>query len=470
MLLGADTDEMRGVQKECLEVARTADQVIAFLVALVVVLKAMSFWTGGSSAAYAAYLESTVIPWLKKVSAALKLFARVLGANAQAQDDISAGETVDLSALPRYQPAQLPATSCTDAPCITVPGSTPAATGATAPASSPAGVDGSSATTPGAPQAPGAVPGAGSTYTGGTGGGIPAAGGAGALGATGGGSGGSGGALPTGSATDALGTGSTEPATGTASGTTGGADTSTYDAGQASTGDALGGGATPTSTPLSPASDGSGGTGGTGAGTYAAAGTAGALGVGSAAALAGRGSGSGTGFTSPDGFDYTRVQGVANNANVTPEFLRRTEQIATKLGCKPQDLLAVMSFETGGSFSPAQPNSAGGSARGLIQFMPDTARGLGTTSAELVRMSPVRQLDYVEKYFGTGRYTTVEGLYSKVLAGRAVNDPTATLFEQGSARTGRAYTANRGVDINRDGLVTAGEAAAKVRARIRPGD
>ncbi|MGL5909467.1 MAG: hypothetical protein ACRCZP_05665, partial [Phycicoccus sp.] len=250
----------------------------------------------------------------------------------------------------------------------------------------------------------------------------------------------------TGSATGALGAG-------TSSGGPGG--TSTY-GGDASSYDGPGGpGTSPTVTE---------GDGGSNAGTYAAAGTAGALGVGGAAALAGRGLGAGDGFTSPNGFDYHRIQGVKDNPNVTPEFLRRTEQIAAKLGCPPEHLMAVMSFETGGSFSAAQKNLAGGSATGLIQFMPATARGLGTTTAELARMTPVQQLDYVEKYFGNGRYTTVEGLYSKVLAGRAVNDPEGVLFREGT----RAYRANRGVDIDRDGLITAGEAAAKVRARILP--
>ncbi|QIM21647.1 hypothetical protein G7075_11775 [Phycicoccus sp. HDW14] len=46
MILGADTDEMRDVQKDCLEAAKVADQVVVFLTALVIVLKAASFWTG----------------------------------------------------------------------------------------------------------------------------------------------------------------------------------------------------------------------------------------------------------------------------------------------------------------------------------------------------------------------------------------------------------------------------------------
>ncbi|MGG5259441.1 hypothetical protein [Phycicoccus avicenniae] len=477
MILGADTDEMRDVQKDCLEAAKVADQVTMFLTALVVVLKAMSFWTGGSSAAYAAYLEGTVIPWLKKISMALKAFAQVLGANAQAQDEVSAGKDVDLSALPRYQSPQLPQTNATDTPPVmsfpggtgagaTVPGATgssdpgatpgtPAANGSTYDGSSTTGV-GASAGTAGATSGASTGSGTGGTFTGGGAGGALGTGGSGA-GSSGGGAGtstgGGGSTLEPGTSTgSALGAG-TDTTAGTAGGSA--ADTSSYDGGQVGSGAALGAG----STPVAGATTGDGAS----TGTYAAAGTAGALGVGGAAALAGRG-GQGTGLTSPNGFDYTRIKGVEGNERVTPEFLRRTEQIATKLGCKPEDLMAVMSFETGGSFDPAQRNMAGGSARGLIQFMPDTARGLGTTSAALTRMTPVQQLDYVEKYFGNGRYTTVEGLYSKVLAGHAVNDPDGVLFREGT----RAYRANRGVDLDGVGGITAGEAAAKVRSRILP--
>src|SRR3546814_21044933 len=73
--------------------------------------------------------------------------------------------------------------------------------------------------------------------------------------------------------------------------------------------------------------------------------------------------------------------------------------MAARLGTKPEYLMAVMSFETGGSFSPAQANNAGSGATGLIQFMPNTAAGLGTSAAALAQMSPVEQLQYVEPYF-----------------------------------------------------------------------
>src|SRR3546814_1014390 len=55
-------------------------------------------------------------------------------------------------------------------------------------------------------------------------------------------------------------------------------------------------------------------------------------------------------------FDYNRISGVEGNPNVTPEFINEVEAMAARLGTKPEYLMAVMSFETGGSFSPAQAN------------------------------------------------------------------------------------------------------------------
>ncbi|GAA4695925.1 peptidoglycan-binding domain-containing protein [Nocardioides nanhaiensis] len=106
--LGADTDELREVGQQFQEGADTVDTIISFVQALIALLRAASFFTGGASAAYATYLETTVLPWLKKISMALKAFAQVLNLNADAQDEISNGGSVDLGALPQYQTPALP--------------------------------------------------------------------------------------------------------------------------------------------------------------------------------------------------------------------------------------------------------------------------------------------------------------------------------------------------------------------------
>ncbi|HEV8158399.1 MAG TPA: LysM peptidoglycan-binding domain-containing protein, partial [Pyrinomonadaceae bacterium] len=159
-----------------------------------------------------------------------------------------------------------------------------------------------------------------------------------------------------------------------------------------------------------------------------------------------------------------QIAGVRGNPNVTPEFIKRVQEMAVRLDTKPEYLMAVMSFETGGTFSPSQPNMGGGSARGLIQFMPDTADGLGTSSDKLVRMSATEQLKYVEKYFQgfKGKLGTLEGTYTAVLRGRAYQDPNAVLFTQPSA----AYRENSGLDFDRNGKITAAEATSAVACHL----
>jgi peptidoglycan hydrolase-like protein with peptidoglycan-binding domain len=163
-------------------------------------------------------------------------------------------------------------------------------------------------------------------------------------------------------------------------------------------------------------------------------------------------------------FNYNGIQGVKGNRFVTPEFIKAVEGVSNRIGTKPEYLMAVMSFETGGTFDPAKRNSIG--ATGLIQFLPSTAEGLGTTTAKLAKMSPTEQLKYVEKYFDTpsrrGKLGTLEGLYTAVLYGTAKPDSNTTLFRQGT----KAYTQNSGLDYNRDGKITAGEATNAVSTRL----
>ena len=102
-------------------------------------------------------------------------------------------------------------------------------------------------------------------------------------------------------------------------------------------------------------------------------------------------------------FDYNSIQGVNNNRFVTAEFIRGVEAMAGRLGTRPEYILAVMSFETGGTFNPAIRNGIG--ATGLIQFLPSTARGLGTTTDALARMSSVRAIAVCRKVFRSDEFS-----------------------------------------------------------------
>ena len=150
---------------------------------------------------------------------------------------------------------------------------------------------------------------------------------------------------------------------------------------------------------------------------------------------------------------------VPGSENVSRAFKEKVIQIARRLDMDPNFLMAVMSFES--RLNPRAVNSLSG-ATGLIQFLPSTARRLGTTTAELRNMSAERQLDFVERYLRpyAGRMDTIEDAYMAVFYPRALGrENSYVLFRRGS----REYAQNSGLDHNRDGTVTKGEAARRVR-------
>jgi murein DD-endopeptidase MepM/ murein hydrolase activator NlpD len=97
-------------------------------------------------------------------------------------------------------------------------------------------------------------------------------------------------------------------------------------------------------------------------------------------------------------------------------FRRKLAQVADEMKIPAVWLADVMYFESAG-FQASIVNSIG--ATGLIQFMPETARGLGTTTAELARMGRVRQMDYVKKYFNeiNGRIKSPGDVLSFIFGG-----------------------------------------------------
>lgn len=159
---------------------------------------------------------------------------------------------------------------------------------------------------------------------------------------------------------------------------------------------------------------------------------------------------------------------IAWGAKVSTRFKTRVREIAGNLGISPDFLMSCMAFETGETFSPSIKNAAGSGATGLIQFMPRTARGLGTTTEELAKMTAVKQLDYVEMYFRPhrGRLSTLEDIYMAILYPAAIGmDPEDPLFRRGA----KTYEQNAGFDKNDDGVITPAEISVKVRQKYEKG-
>lgn len=158
---------------------------------------------------------------------------------------------------------------------------------------------------------------------------------------------------------------------------------------------------------------------------------------------------------------------IAWGLSVDEAFKKKVFDICGRLGCDPNHLMAAMAFETGESFSPKKKSPVS-TATGLIQFMDQTAKGLGTTTAKLAGMTAVDQLDYVEKYFKPykGKMNTLSDVYMAILWPAGVGKSASyVLFKSGSPN----YKPNKGLDTNKDGQVTKVEATSKVYAKLVKG-
>ena len=147
------------------------------------------------------------------------------------------------------------------------------------------------------------------------------------------------------------------------------------------------------------------------------------------------------------------------------KFMNKVISVAESLGCNYLDLFACMAFETGRTFNPSLVNRIG--ATGLIQFIPSTAKSLGTNTVNLAGLTRTDQMDWVLKYFKSGPLAKVSSpsladLYMAILWPAAVGKSMDYhLFEAGT----KAYQQNP-LDTANKGYVTKADAAAKVTAQL----
>lgn len=161
---------------------------------------------------------------------------------------------------------------------------------------------------------------------------------------------------------------------------------------------------------------------------------------------------------------------IAWSKKVSDSFLQKLVRICSKLGINPNYLMACIAFETGETFSASVQNRLSG-ATGLIQFMPQTAAALGTSTRELQQMTQVKQLDYVYKYFlpWKGRLKTLEDVYMAILWPRAIGRPSDYVLFDKNGNFPKAYIQNAGLDLNKDGKITKAEASQKVVDKLKKG-
>lgn len=131
-------------------------------------------------------------------------------------------------------------------------------------------------------------------------------------------------------------------------------------------------------------------------------------------------------------------------------------RVAKNIGVNPNDLAAVISFETGGTFSPSAKNNKS-SATGLIQFM----SGSGGTKGQYYGMSRDKfaslsfdeQMNYVERYFKERGSNFRAGNEGRNSVGDVYGAVTGWGYKEGS----KAYDLNRVWDSNKNGIIEKGE-------------
>ena len=142
-------------------------------------------------------------------------------------------------------------------------------------------------------------------------------------------------------------------------------------------------------------------------------------------------------------------------------FCQKVIQIASALQILPSWLMIVMYFES--RLNSKAVNSTSG-ATGLIQFMPTTARNLGTTTDELKEMSNVNQLDYVYLYLKPykGKIESLTDLYLCIFYPYAVSRPYDYILGSQNGTATKIAEQNAIFDADKDGLITKGEVVAYI--------
>ena len=140
-------------------------------------------------------------------------------------------------------------------------------------------------------------------------------------------------------------------------------------------------------------------------------------------------------------------------ASYRKEFVEKVKKISANLGIDPNWLMAIMYFESARTFSPSITNNIG--ATGLIQFIPSTAKGLGTSTSELRKMSAVRQLDFVEKYLKAykGKYKSYIDVYFAVFFPLAIGKPDDWVIQGGGLSASSIYNSNPAFRVVKDGKI-----------------
>lgn len=169
------------------------------------------------------------------------------------------------------------------------------------------------------------------------------------------------------------------------------------------------------------------------------------------------------------------------------DFYKKLIHICNGAKVKPEDVLLIMTLESG--LNPKAFNKDGG-ASGLVQFMPNILKSVYKfdkskyQNRDFKDLTAIEQLDTIEKHLnnlsrGRGFKSAAQlyiGNFFPVALGnpgiQAMN-PNAIIIEQNPTKQKykavslefeqKAYNSNKGLDSNKDGVITYGDIDAKMR-------
>lgn len=165
------------------------------------------------------------------------------------------------------------------------------------------------------------------------------------------------------------------------------------------------------------------------------------------------------GFGGGAGFQEADVSRARGEWARDSSFISGVNQLAQKWDIDAGDLLGLMQSES--NLNPQARNPSG--ATGLIQFMPETARAMGTSTDAIYRLNRTQQLGLVDRYFQMSKLpkgATAGQLYATVFlpAYNRKADNFVVARANGANDAGKVnpkwYSQNAGLDVNRDGAIT----------------
>ena len=96
-------------------------------------------------------------------------------------------------------------------------------------------------------------------------------------------------------------------------------------------------------------------------------------------------------------------------------FINQVIETSANLGIDPSWLMLIFKIESGFNRHAQNPYSKG---TGLLQWLPSTAKGLGTSIGKIILMSGVEQVQLAERYFAPykGKMHSVYDVYFAVFS------------------------------------------------------